>query len=401
MLHCVTHCHERLIYAMEPLAFCGADQRRQRVMSKNNAILTADRVRFLLSYNPETGDLTWRNPASNNVYEGQRAGSFAGNGRCYVMIDGAPYLAHRIIWLHAHGSLPDGNVVPVNGDYADWRLVNLMAQSRSETAAKSRARTTNTSGVKGVSWDKTKNKWQATITRDYKQVHLGRFDTVEEAKAAYDDATYSAVPPDVMSDPDERRRYVANIARRSFLRRLWKQSVKAADGLVGWSSFEAFVLDVDSALSATQAGEYSRVVLAPLDTTQQIGPSNWQLCTVAAKLRRRTPGSKLAYERKHRSENRDVYKRKELMRDFGISMERYEAMLDAQNKLCAICEQPETAVRQGKTLTLAVDHCHKTGQIRDLLCGACNKGIGYFKDDPAIMEKAIAYLHRHQKPGAS
>jgi hypothetical protein len=53
------------------------------------------------------------------------------------------------------------------------------------------------------------------------------------------------------------------------------------------------------------------------------------------------------------------------------------------------------AHRKGQSLdVVAVDHCHKSGQIRGLLCNACNKGLGLFKDSPIILEKAIKYLNQ-------
>ena len=72
----------------------------------------------------------------------------------------------------------------------------------------------------------------------------------------------------------------------------------------------------------------------------------------------------------------------------GFSLEEYAAMAKEQNGACAICGVvPEK---------LHVDHCHKTGKVRQLLCHKCNLGIGYFADSPEIMGKAIQYIKRHQ-----
>ena len=67
---------------------------------------------------------------------------------------------------------------------------------------------------------------------------------------------------------------------------------------------------------------------------------------------------------------------------YGLTREQFDAMVDPDNG-CAIC---------GKRGRLVVDHCHQTGAVRGLLCGPCNSGMGYFKDDPERMELAIAYL---------
>lgn len=59
----------------------------------------------------------------------------------------------------------------------------------------------------------------------------------------------------------------------------------------------------------------------------------------------------------------------------------------AQGGRCAICGDPPP---KGKTLML--DHCHRTGAIRGLLCGHCNSGLGFFKDNPQVLRQAIDYL---------
>lgn len=73
---------------------------------------------------------------------------------------------------------------------------------------------------------------------------------------------------------------------------------------------------------------------------------------------------------------------------FNITSLDYDVLLLKQNNRCVICNCEETI--KGKSL--AVDHCHKSGKIRGLLCGACNKGLGQFKDDVSILECAIKYL---------
>lgn len=85
---------------------------------------------------------------------------------------------------------------------------------------------------------------------------------------------------------------------------------------------------------------------------------------------------------------RAAYNRRRLLqRDFGLSEADYEAMLQAQEGACALCrKRPDV----GKHL--AVDHCHKTGRVRGLLCMLCNTALGKFNDDPERLRDAIAYL---------
>jgi len=83
---------------------------------------------------------------------------------------------------------------------------------------------------------------------------------------------------------------------------------------------------------------------------------------------------------------------------FGISLEDYEAKLAQQNGVCAICGQPETSVsKTGAIKALPVDHDHRTGKLRGLLCDACNKGLGAFGDDVNRLRAAIAYLQLYSE----
>lgn len=76
---------------------------------------------------------------------------------------------------------------------------------------------------------------------------------------------------------------------------------------------------------------------------------------------------------------------------YKLEPSEVKAMLESQNGLCAICHQ----LPSGKRPKLAVDHCHASGKIRQLLCQSCNVGLGAFKDNPELLQEAIAYLARH------
>ncbi len=76
-----------------------------------------------------------------------------------------------------------------------------------------------------------------------------------------------------------------------------------------------------------------------------------------------------------------------LKRKYGLSLEQYETMLISQEGGCAICGTPP---RDG--VPLHVDHDHKTGRIRGLLCFTCNNALGDFGDDPGLLEAALRYV---------
>ena len=90
--------------------------------------------------------------------------------------------------------------------------------------------------------------------------------------------------------------------------------------------------------------------------------------------------------------DRKAYEGK-LKKQFGMTLEAYDQMLAAQNGVCAICRKPETAKDgYGGVKRLSVDHNHETGKVRGLLCGRCNTGLGFFKDNPDVLAEATAYL---------
>lgn len=93
-------------------------------------------------------------------------------------------------------------------------------------------------------------------------------------------------------------------------------------------------------------------------------------------------------------------RRSALIRTYGVSVGEYDAMLAAQGGVCAICKRSERAERDGKLLLMPVDHDHRTGQVRGILCHACNRVIGLLGDDPGRIRAVIRYLHG-LPPGAA
>lgn len=105
-------------------------------------------------------------------------------GYKFGAIFGKTYRAHRVIWALTFGDWPNGQIDHINGNRSDNRIENLRVVSNAENQRNSKIRSTNTSGAAGVSWNKQRAKWQARITVDCKRMHLGYFDSLDEAKTA-------------------------------------------------------------------------------------------------------------------------------------------------------------------------------------------------------------------------
>lgn len=94
-------------------------------------------------------------------------------------------------------------------------------------------------------------------------------------------------------------------------------------------------------------------------------------------------------QKKRRRKTPEVFANTALRQKFGISLDVYNLMLEDQGGGCQICGTKNSG--KGKRY-FSVDHDHKTGRIRGLLCHSCNAGLGMFKDNPDFLQSAIKYL---------
>jgi hypothetical protein len=154
------------------------------------SIPTAERLRAILDYNPDTGALRWKSHAgASPSWIGRFAGKPAFTGICkdgyhIGSVDRCDMRAHRAIWIIAHGKLPD-QIDHINGDRRDNRLCNLRSVSKLENGRNQSLSNRNKSGYVGVSWHNLTKKWIAHITVDRKRRHIGLFSTPELARDAY------------------------------------------------------------------------------------------------------------------------------------------------------------------------------------------------------------------------
>ena len=149
--------------------------------------LTQARLKELLHYDPLTGLFTWKVTNSVRAMAGTVCKAKTSDGYIRIGVDGVRYKAHRLAYLYMLGVFPPKGVDHKNGVRSDNAWENLRpADQKINSHNICSARIDNlTTGVLGVSWRKDIGRYRAYITLDEKQRHLGHFDTVEEAHAAY------------------------------------------------------------------------------------------------------------------------------------------------------------------------------------------------------------------------
>lgn len=140
-------------------------------------------VRRLFTYDPATGELRWRVPSGTRA-AGDSAGTLRTTGYITVCYRGKGYVVHRLAWVLVHGNWPTGQIDHINRNKQDNRLANLRDVSgyiNQQNQFAPRAR--NKLRIRGVS--KARNRFQAKIYAEGRQVFIGSFATAEEAQQAY------------------------------------------------------------------------------------------------------------------------------------------------------------------------------------------------------------------------
>lgn len=146
-------------------------------------MLTQATLRARLHYSVITGEFYWLK-SKGRVKAGDVAGCLNSGGYIYIQINSKPYLAHRLAWFWVTGEWPTNEIDHKSGirDANYW--LNLREATNSQNACNTRLCSINTSGYKGVCWNKARKKWQANIKLSNKTKHLGYFDDINLAYAA-------------------------------------------------------------------------------------------------------------------------------------------------------------------------------------------------------------------------
>lgn len=155
-------------------------------MPSNRPTITQARLKELLHYDPETGHFTWLVSNSNRAPAGSRAAPSGGTGYRQIRVDGRLYMTHRLAFLYMTGDFPPDDVDHINRIPSDNRWGNLRPATRRENLSNTALPRHNTSGHRGVSWNRRRGKWHACGKHGGRNIHLGYFADLEEAAAVAD-----------------------------------------------------------------------------------------------------------------------------------------------------------------------------------------------------------------------
>ena len=150
--------------------------------------LSAEFLRSILDYDPDTGIFRWRAGYTRGVSAGRMAGRVNGQGYGSISIRNKHRSTHRLAWLYVYGVWPPASVHVdhINGNRADNRIANLRLATPQQNAHN---RGRHIGGKKGTTFNKQARKWQASIRRpDGVDLYLGLYETEDAAHARYAEA---------------------------------------------------------------------------------------------------------------------------------------------------------------------------------------------------------------------
>ena len=139
-------------------------------------------------YDPSSGRIIWTKPLSNRVKSGDEAGKKNARGYKVFGFDGKTLYCHRAAWYLIYGYWPENDIDHINRDKSDNRIENLREATRTQNNGNVELLNSNSSGFRGVSFEKRREKYAAYIWIENKKKHLGYFWNAELAANAYNEA---------------------------------------------------------------------------------------------------------------------------------------------------------------------------------------------------------------------
>ena len=152
-------------------------------------MISLERLRQVLEYDPETGLWEWLRPnLMNKKPISKMAGTISVHGYRIITYEGVKYRASRLAWFYMTGEWPSQEMDHKDKDKANDKWINLREVSRSENGLNRYLQPNNTSGARGVHWDLDRGKWGASVKHDGNIHFVGRYDLLDEAIEARDAA---------------------------------------------------------------------------------------------------------------------------------------------------------------------------------------------------------------------
>jgi hypothetical protein len=150
----------------------------------SGAPLTQERLKEILHYDPDTGEWRWLIKPRDGMQIGDKAGW--GRNRRHIEFNGRQYRAARLAFFYMTGNWPSNDMDHKSRKSSDERWSNLRSATRLQNNQNAKLPITNTSGYKGVYFNKKLQMWVAQINNNKKHIYLGSFNTAKEAAYAYD-----------------------------------------------------------------------------------------------------------------------------------------------------------------------------------------------------------------------
>lgn len=147
-------------------------------MADAHSSLTQDDVKKMFDY--RDGNLYWKTTKRTN-FIGKRVGYLQPNGYTRVNIKGNLKYLHRLIFLYHYGHWPKDQIDHIDGDPSNNRIENLREATNTQNNYNKTKYSRNTSGYKGVSWNKSAKKWEAYVTIDGERKYLGIYEDMQDA----------------------------------------------------------------------------------------------------------------------------------------------------------------------------------------------------------------------------
>lgn len=145
--------------------------------------ISKESILKFLRYDENTGNFLWIDNFSRKSKQGKVAGGVTSHGYWRIQLPIGRFYAHRMAWIVCNGDIPKGYEIDhINGNKKDNRISNLRLVTRGQNVMNVGVKNNNTSGVKDVVWDSSRERWRVQITANGKHYYGGRFSSIKQAK---------------------------------------------------------------------------------------------------------------------------------------------------------------------------------------------------------------------------